>query len=161
MAIFSNSTRDSARDGAPAAPAESAPTRRRADGMALSIVAKDMTITGDLETEGVVKVEGRVCGSIRSGSQVLVSAGAIVQGDIYTREAIVAGEVHGAIHATERVELQTSAAVVGDVLTPRIAILEGGRLCGEVKMEINSLAETPKFAPPVDKSHKSVEMLAL
>ena len=157
MAIFSNTTRDT-----PAAtPIEAAPARRRSDGMALSIVAKDMTITGDLDTEGVVKVEGRVNGSIRAAAQVLVSPGAIVQGDVHTREAVVAGEVHGSIHASERVELQASAAVVGDVMTPRIAILEGGRLSGAVKMEINSLADSPGFSPRVEKSHKSVEMLAL
>ena len=153
MAIFSNTTRDT-----PAAtPIEAAPARRRSDGMALSIVAKDMTITGDLDTEGVVKVEGRVNGSIRAAAQVLVSPGAIVQGDVHTREAVVAGS----IHASERVELQASAAVVGDVMTPRIAILEGGRLSGAVKMEINSLADSPGFSPRVEKSHKSVEMLAL
>lgn len=158
MAIFSNTPRDTP----VATPMEAPPSnRRRSDSMALSIVAKDMTITGDLETEGVVKVEGRVNGSIRAASQVLVSPGAIVQGDLHTREAVIAGEVHGAIHASERVELQASAAVVGDVLTPRIAILEGGRLSGEVKMEINSLADSAGFAPHVEKSHKSVEMLAL
>ena len=159
MAIFSNTSRETpaATPIETAAPAQ----RRRSDGMALSIVAKDMTITGDLDTEGVVKVEGRVNGNIHAGSQVLISAGAIVQGELHTREAVIAGEVHGAIHASERVELQASAAVVGDVLTPRIAILEGGRLSGEVKMEINSLADSPGFAPHVDKSHKSVEMMAL
>ena len=141
MAIFSNNPRDTP---APT-PMEAPPAnRRRSDSMALSIVAKDMTITGDLQTE-----------------EVLVSPGAIVQGDLHTREAVIACEVHGAIHASERVELQASAAVVGDVLTPRIAILEGGRLSGEVKMEINSLADSSGFTPHVDKSHKSVEMLAL
>lgn len=158
MAIFSNHPRETTT----ATPInEPAPARRRSDSMALSIVAKDMTITGDLETEGVVKVEGRVHGNVRAGSQVLVSPGAIVQGDLYTREAVIAGEVHGGIHASERVELQASAAVVGDIVTPRIAILEGGRISGEVKMEINSLAESPSYSPNVEKSHKSVEMLAL
>ena len=155
MAIFSNSPRETP------TVSDTPPARRRSDGIALSIIAKDMTVTGDLETDGVVKVEGRIRGTIRGGAQVLVSAGAIVQGDVHTREAIIAGEVHGAIHAAERVELQASAAVVGDIMTPRIAILEGGRLSGEVKMEINSLADAPTFAPPVEKSHKSVEMLAL
>jgi cytoskeletal protein CcmA (bactofilin family) len=75
--------------------------------------------------------------------------------------AVIAGEVHGSIHASERVELQASAAVVGDVHTPRIAILEGGRISGEVKMEISSLAEPVNYHSSVDKSHKSVEMLAL
>ena len=158
MAIFSNAQRDTP---APTPMEPPVANRRRSDGMALSIVAKDMTITGDLATEGVVKVEGRVNGSVRAGSQVLVSPGAIVQGDLHTREAVVAGEVHGSIHASERVELQASAAVVGDVHTPRIAILEGGRLSGEVKMEITPLADLASYPAGVDKSHKSVEMLAL
>ncbi len=157
MAIFSNSSRETPTT----AVTEPAPNRRRSDGMALSIVAKDMTVNGDLDTDGVVKVEGRVTGNIRAGSQVLVSPGAIVQGELHTREAVVAGEVHGAIHASERVELQASAAVVGDVHTPRIAILEGGRLSGAVRMEISTLADSPIRAPHVEKSYKSVETLAL
>jgi cytoskeletal protein CcmA (bactofilin family) len=158
MAIFSNAQRDTP---VPTPIEPPVANRRRSDGMALSIVAKDMTVTGDLATEGVVKVEGRVNGSVHAGSQVLVSHGAIVQGDLHTREAVIAGEVHGSIHASERVELQASAAVVGDVHTPRIAILEGGRISGEVKMEISSLAEPVNYHSSVDKSHKSVEMLAL
>ena len=35
------------------------PRRRASDQMPLSIVAHDLTVTGDLEAEGVVKVEGR------------------------------------------------------------------------------------------------------
>lgn len=156
MAIFSSK---SARETP--TPTEVVPNRRRGDGIALSIIAKDMTVVGDLDTDGVIKIEGRVRGSVRAGAQVLVSVGAVIQGDLHSREAIVAGEVHGAIHATERVELQATAVVVGDVLTPRIAILEGGRLSGEVKMEINSLADPAEFDSRVEKSHKSVEMLAL
>jgi cytoskeletal protein CcmA (bactofilin family) len=110
--------------------------RRRTDGIPLSIIGPDMTITGDLETGGTVKIEGRVRGAIHAGAQVLVSQGALIEGDLHTREAVIAGEVRGAIHATERVELQATAVVVGDITTPRIAILEGGRVSGEVKMEV-------------------------
>jgi cytoskeletal protein CcmA (bactofilin family) len=39
---------------------------------ALSIIAAGMTVSGDIESTGVVKVEGRVDGSIRSARQVLV-----------------------------------------------------------------------------------------
>ncbi|HEX6059777.1 MAG TPA: polymer-forming cytoskeletal protein, partial [Gemmatimonadaceae bacterium] len=39
---------------------------------ALSIVAAGMTITGDIESNGVVKVEGTIEGTIRCARQVLV-----------------------------------------------------------------------------------------
>ena len=123
--------------------------RRRTDQIPFSIIASDMTVTGDLETEGVVRVEGRVRGTVRVGSQVLVSEGAVIEGDLHTQEAVVAGQVSGAIHARERVELQATALVTGDILTPRISIVEGARVTGEVKMDQSAKGDT------VGTSHNS------
>ena len=122
--------------------------RRRTDQIPFSIIASDMTAIGDLETEGVVRVEGRVRGTVRAGTQVLVAAGAVIEGDLHAQEAVIAGQVSGAIHARERVELQATAMVAGDVLTPRISIIEGARMTGEVKMDSNM------EAPAVGTSHK-------
>src|SRR5215208_1074262 len=123
--------------------------RRRTDQIPFSIIASDMTVIGDLETEGVVRVEGRVRGTVRVGAQVLVAEGAVIEGDLHTQEAVVAGQVSGAIVARERVELQATAVVQGDIHTPRIAIVEGARVSGEVKMD--------GAAVPADErdSHKS------
>jgi len=109
--------------------------RRKSDQMPFSIIAKDMSIVGDLETEGVVRIEGRIRGTVRAASQVLVGQGAQLEGDLHTREAVVGGEVIGAIHASERVELQATAAVTGNIHTPRIAVMEGGKVSGEVRIE--------------------------
>ncbi|HEY8104621.1 MAG TPA: polymer-forming cytoskeletal protein [Gemmatimonadales bacterium] len=109
--------------------------RRRSDQMPFSIVAKDMTIVGDLETEGLIRIEGRVRGTVRAGSQVLIGQGAQLEGDLHTKEAVVGGEVIGSIHATERVELQPTATVTGNIITPRIAVMEGGKVSGEVRIQ--------------------------
>jgi cytoskeletal protein CcmA (bactofilin family) len=122
--------------------------RRRSDQIPFSIIASDMTVIGDLETEGVVRVEGRVRGTVRAGTQVLVASGAVIEGDLHAQEAVIAGQVSGAIHARERVELQATALVAGDVLTPRISIIEGARITGEVKMDSNMEAQA------VGTSHK-------
>lgn len=128
MAIFSTSDPDANEGAKPPF------NRRKGDGVPLSIIARDMNITGDMDTQGVVKVEGRVKGTIRAAAQVIVSPGATIEGDLHTKEAVIAGEVQGTINASERVELQASALVKGDIATPRIAILEGGRVTGAVKM---------------------------
>jgi cytoskeletal protein CcmA (bactofilin family) len=122
--------------------------RRRSDQIPFSIIASDMTVIGDLETEGVVRVEGRVRGTVRVGGQVLVSEGAVIEGDLHTQEAVIAGQVSGAIHARERVELQATAMVAGDILTPRISIVEGARVTGEVKMDLSAQADA------IGTSHK-------
>jgi cytoskeletal protein CcmA (bactofilin family) len=128
MAIFSTPDPDASEGPKPPF------NRRKGDGIPLSIVARDMTVTGDMETKGVVKVEGRVKGTIRADAQVIISPGAVIEGDIHSKEAVVAGEIRGTINATERVELQATALVKGDISTPRISILEGGKVTGEVRM---------------------------
>jgi cytoskeletal protein CcmA (bactofilin family) len=140
MGIFSGSARDEQGNEL---------KRRRTDQIPFSIIASDMTVIGDLETDGVVRIEGRIRGTVRVGSQVLVAQGAVIEGDLHTQEAVIAGQVSGAIHASERVELQATAMVAGDILTPRISIVEGGRVSGEVKMD------TKTEADPVGTSHNS------
>jgi cytoskeletal protein CcmA (bactofilin family) len=133
MGIFSNPARDEQGNEL---------KRRRTDQIPFSIIASDMTVIGDLETAGVVRVEGRVRGAVRVGQQVLVAAGAVIEGDLHTQEAVIAGQVSGGIYAKDRVELQASAVVAGDILTPRIAIVEGARVSGEVKMDMEQTASS-------------------
>jgi cytoskeletal protein CcmA (bactofilin family) len=112
------------------------PRRRSTDGPAgLSIVAKDLTIAGDLQAAGIIRIEGRVIGSVHSADQVLVSEGGVIEGDVVAREAVIAGRVHGSIQAEERVELQASAVVHGDIVTRRLLVQEGGAVNGAVRMD--------------------------
>lgn len=100
----------------------------------LSVIAAGMTVRGDIESDGTVKVEGAVEGQIQARHQVLVAKGGTVQGDIDARESIVGGTVQGAIRAIERVEVQAGATVTGDITTRRIAVAEGGNLNGAIRM---------------------------
>jgi cytoskeletal protein CcmA (bactofilin family) len=100
----------------------------------LSIIGAGMTIHGDVDTGGVVKIEGTVSGSVRAGQQVLVTKGGRIDGDVETSEAVIAGVVHGALRALERAEIQPGAAVEGDVTTKRILVAEGAVLNGLVRM---------------------------
>ena len=135
MGLFSNPARDEQGNEL---------RRRKTDQVPFSIIASDMTVIGDLETEGVVRIEGRVKGTVRVGSQVLVASGAVIEGDLHTQEAVIAGQVSGGIRATDRVELQGSAVVAGDIHTPRIAIVEGAKVTGEVKMDMSNPPDTHK-----------------
>src|SRR5947209_2050228 len=127
MGIFSQS---STQNGPPASTA-----RRRQEAHGLSIVAPDLVVTGDLKAEGVIRVEGQVSGNVEAGGQILLSEGGVIEGDLKTREAVIAGEVRGSITASDRVEVQATASVQGDILTPRLLIQEGGRVNGAVRME--------------------------
>jgi cytoskeletal protein CcmA (bactofilin family) len=101
---------------------------------ALTIIAPGTRVVGEIETSGVVKVEGVVSGTVRAERQVLVARGGVVEGDIYAAEAVVGGRVEGAVHAVDRVEVQTGASVKGDVSTRSLIVQEGGEVNGLVNM---------------------------
>ena len=111
------------------------PDRAAARGdTALTIVAPSTRVVGEIESSGVVKVEGVVAGTIRADRQVLIAREGTVEGDIFAGEVIVGGRVEGAVTATDRVEVQTGAVVHGDVTTHRLVVQEGGEVNGVVKM---------------------------
>lgn len=130
MAIFGGSREKTATEGGGSAkPSKQAPT---AGG--LSVIGSGMTVRGDIDSNGVVKVEGVVEGHVGAASQVLVARGGEVRGDIETREAIIGGVVRGGIVSSERVEVQAGAVVTGDITTGRIAVAEGAKIDGHIRM---------------------------
>lgn len=111
------------------------PERTRSAGEhGLSILAKGMRFVGELVTDGVVKIEGTVEGTVRAEGQVLVAKDGVVKGDIYTKEAVIGGEVNGAIYADYRLEAQSTSVITGDVNTPRVLVHDGGKLNGRIDM---------------------------
>lgn len=116
----------------------------RASGPAgLSIIAPDMVVTGNLEAQGVIKIEGHVEGAVRAANQVLVAPGAVVAGDIVAREVVIGGEVRGDIHASDRIELQPTSVVHGHLVAPRLLVHEGGTVNGEIRMKSPDTADLP------------------
>ncbi|OYV71612.1 MAG: hypothetical protein B7Z72_06545 [Gemmatimonadetes bacterium 21-71-4] len=103
-----------------------------------SIFDAQMRVRGDVETDGTLRVDGRLEGSIRGADVVVVASGASIVGNVSAREVIIGGTVTGNVTAGERVELQASGAVAGDVEAAAIMIQEGGRVEG--RMSIHPVA---------------------
>jgi cytoskeletal protein CcmA (bactofilin family) len=119
------------------------PTRRPDRGPAdrparpgqLSAPARGLHITGEIESDGIVTIEGRLDGAIRGTPQVFVAPGGVVVGGVFAHEVVVGGRVEGDIAATARIELQAGAVVQGDVTAPRIVVHEGGEVNGHFRMQ--------------------------
>jgi cytoskeletal protein CcmA (bactofilin family) len=65
---------------------------------------------------------------------VLVGRQGEVLGDITTREAVIGGRVQGTITASDRLEVQGTSTIVGDIHTRAIAVVEGGKINGTVRI---------------------------
>lgn len=107
----------------------------------LSVIAAGMKIVGDIESTGVVKIEGVVEGAIRGARQLLLGRQGTVHGDIRAHEVVIGGTVVGTIVADERVEIQGTSSVEGDIHTKSIVVLEGGVINGTVRMGENAVRD--------------------
>jgi cytoskeletal protein CcmA (bactofilin family) len=150
MAIFTSSSK-------PGRPEASA---RRGEPAGLTIIAIGTTIIGDVNSEGVGKVEGTVEGTVRAGTQLLVAPGAIIRGDIHATEIVAGGEIHGGVNAEERVEIQAGAVVAGDIRTQRIHIADGGRVNGQITMELGANDRHDRLPPERSEIAGSAKLIS-
>jgi len=100
----------------------------------LSIVGPGMKFVGNCETEGSIRIEGVVEGSVRAGKAVVIGRDGLVRGEVITQDAVILGAVEGRLVAQSRLELQASSRVEGEIVARRMQLEEGAILNGKVEM---------------------------
>ena len=80
---------------------------------------------GQLTFEGVIRLDGRFSGEIRSEGTLIIGDTANVTAEIDVDTVVVSGEVHGNIRASNRVQLHAPAKHFGNIISPVVTIDEG------------------------------------
>src|SRR5215831_17893507 len=93
-----------------------------------SVIDAWLQITGNLESEGEVQVDGQIHGDIRC-AHLTVGKDAQVAGNIIADEVVVRGKVMGIIRAN-RVILQDTAQVESEIFHKKLSIDEGAAFEG-------------------------------
>jgi cytoskeletal protein CcmA (bactofilin family) len=96
-----------------------------------SILSGDMRITGNLNSEGEIQIDGAIDGDIRT-KILLVGQSAEIKGEIVAEAVQIHGTIHGHIKA-KSVILAKTAHVVGDILHEDLSIEKGAFLEGHCK----------------------------
>lgn len=122
---------------------------------AISLIAPGMNIVGNCETEGTIRVEGRVEGTLKAGKSIVVGRSGEVVGDIITQDCVVSGRVSGNIVAESRLELQATCEIQGEIRSRRVQLDEGARFNGQLHMDDASGSRTVK-APERPSEPQSV-----
>lgn len=126
----------------------------------ISIIGPGMRVVGDCDTEGTLRIEGTVEGTVRAGKAIVVGKDGVVDGDLSTQDAVIGGRVTGSVVAESRLELQATSVVEGKIKARRIKLEEGGTVNGMVQIGEVSQEEEPhaviRPSPPEVTQHQSV-----
>ena len=132
------------------------------DGLMNTIIGKDTTITGTVDVKGALRIDGTVKGKVICSDCVTIGASGVVEAEIESKTAIIAGRLLGNINGSEKVELQKDCEMDGDLRTKSLVIEEGAVFCGacnmkDTKPDLGFLSQEKKDAKPMMPEKKNVK----
>jgi cytoskeletal protein CcmA (bactofilin family) len=97
-------------------------------------LGKSMSIKGELSGSEDLTLYGQMEGSIRLPDHTLtIGPDADIRAEISAKTLVIMGSVTGNVTAAERVDIGSTGTLVGDLVSPRLAIADGGCIRGKVQ----------------------------
>lgn len=106
-----------------------------------NIIGRGTTVEGNIESQGNVRIEGKVVGNITTKSKLVMSDTALVEGNIIAQNAEIAGVIKGKIEVADLLVLKASSTINGDILTAKLAVEPGANFNGVCKMSLETKAD--------------------
>lgn len=97
-------------------------------------IARGAILTGDLETTGTIRIEGKIFGNVVSKSKTSVGGTGYVEGNILAQNAEIAGEIKGTVKVVEVLTLKATAIIHGDILCGNFVVEPGAKFIGKCDM---------------------------
>lgn len=91
-------------------------------------------IVGDIKTNGDLRIDGLVKGTIQTTGKLVVGEKGTVEGDVKCKNSTVSGTIKGTIFVDELLTLHSSAKIKGDIQTGKLSVEPGAEFTGKCSM---------------------------
>lgn len=105
------------------------------------IIGPSSMIKGDLESEGSIRIDGKVFGNITSQGNVIVSENAFVEGNIKCLNTEIYGHCKGDAHVKGKINLHHNSSLDGDIIAKSFSTKEGAHFSGACTVDPNETVE--------------------
>ena len=109
-----------------------------------NLLGNGTTIKGDLESNGDIRIDGHLIGSLKSNGKVVIGQTGVMEGDLICKQAEVSGVVKGNITTEELTALKSTSKVEVDLTTKQLLIEVGAQFTGKCVMGQQSTVAMPK-----------------
>lgn len=120
-------------------------------------LGKGSRVSGKLNFEGTVRVDGCVEGEISAQDTLIVGESAVVTAQISGSAIIIKGKVTGDINARKHVEIRAPGKLFGNIVTPCLVIHEGVVFEGHCSMGAAESRSSDRKVTPFPKEEKGGE----
>jgi cytoskeletal protein CcmA (bactofilin family) len=93
-----------------------------APGNASTLIGAGTTITGDLESNGDIRIDGILKGNLKGKAKIIIGADGRVEGNIEGLQADIMGHVTGSIKVQELLFLHGKTQVNGDIFAGKLQV---------------------------------------
>jgi len=126
------------------------------DSNAINIIGVGTEITGDINTNGDMRVDGVLNGNIITEGKLVVGETGKVKGEVDCKNSEVLGMIEGKIKVKELLSLNSSARIYGDMITKKLSIEPGAVFTGNCNMNEEALSDV-KSTQSKESEKKSKE----
>jgi cytoskeletal protein CcmA (bactofilin family) len=102
------------------------------DSLVNSIIGAGSAVDGDIDVDGLLRIDGDVRGTLRVTGKVVIGAAGRVEAPIRAKSAIIGGTVKGDVYVSERLRILAGGVVIGNIFAPRFEAEDGTVVHGDV-----------------------------
>lgn len=99
-----------------------------------NMIGPGTKIIGDIDTNGDIRIDGIIEGSIQSKGKMVIGTNGSIKGKVKCTNAEISGEMQGEISVSELLSLKGSSKFTGDITTNKLSIEPGAIFCGTCSM---------------------------
>ncbi|MCK9612377.1 MAG: polymer-forming cytoskeletal protein [Bacteroidales bacterium] len=100
----------------------------------VNIIGVGTSIKGDINSNGDIRIDGSLTGSVITKGKVVVGKTGTIEGEIVCNSADISGIVKAKIAVTELLSMTASAKVNGDIVAGKFAVESGANFTGTCNM---------------------------
>jgi cytoskeletal protein CcmA (bactofilin family) len=116
---------------------------KKPSGEAFSVIGTGTVITGNIKSDGTIRIDGKVVGNLVTLGDAAVGLTGVIEGSLDARNITVAGKVMGTLTAIQKLVLEGKSVLKGDLRTARLVVDEGAVFDGR-----SAMAATPASSGP-------------
>ena len=101
---------------------------------ALNLIGAGTVISGDVKSNGDLRLDGSLVGTLESKAKVVLGPSAQLEGSLSAANADIAGNVKGVVKVNDVLVLKAGAVIDGDIIAKRLVVELGARFNGTCTM---------------------------